>query len=1127
MSSGYYEFTTDTSIRPDNNYSCQAIVYDNSGKMNTSAVVNFQIDNNAPILRIIDPREGNFIEGNVTLNTSATDVFLDVVEYNIDGSGWIDIGTVLDTTLFGDGSHSISFRAKDLAGHTTMTTISVKIDNNNPTGSITSPAEGQFLEGTGLFTAIASDQVGVDKVMITIFGSTLDMSYNVASGSYEYRTDTRLIPDSNYSFNITIKDLSGKLMEIGPRNFQIDNNAPQLTVIHPSAWDYLEDLEDVMVNASDVFLDLVQYNIDDTGWVPVNTTLNTTMLSDGTHTIVIRAVDQAGHITSSTFSIIVDNTAPYGAVNSPAESQFIGGAYLFQAVASDIVGIDSVKIELFNTTLDMNYNSGTGYYEFRTDTSLIADGNYSMMVYIMDLSGKMTVVGPRNFQIDNHYPELEVYNIHNDDILSDSVMFDYFANDTFLETVEYEIDNMGWKDISVPFNTSQVLDGDHSIRIRAVDESEKETMLAFNIKVDNLFPTCTINSPVEGEFVEGTVFIRVSAFDIVGVDYVQIKVYDLQVRVPFNAQTGYYEYSSNTVTWGTGEDGVRNVTATVFDLTGKSFSYGPVNFNVDNRPPTININKPQEGEIVSGLFFFDVENGDVFKKGTEYNIDGASWQPVSIGWNTKLVDDGIHEVTIRATDLAGHITLETIYVYVDNNAPEISLASPTDNEFIENTYTFRVSAFDEVGLTKVIMRIGQTTKIMSYNTQTGYYEYMLDTTTLMDGTYSINATATDVAGREVTTTNLQFRVDNNEPELTVESPVKDQLISSIFVVRARTTDEFPGVVRYAIDGTTWFDVTTPWNSTMVNDGPHTISVKTEDQAGHVTTFDISVLVDNTAPVISQTSLTPGEALAGIRTMRFYAYDAIGIREVMLAIDDAAPFEIYRGEGGLYYEYLLDTRILADGDHTITITAYDRADNSGPEIALDYYWLEGDDEVRIGDVKEGTSVIFRATVIDPSGVSHVMINIDSLGWREMAPDSNSSNPNTYVLFWPTGGADGGAHVFQIRTADNLGNEASKSGLISVKEKKDKTTFGEVMGNALPWIWLFLFILIIIAIGILAYLGILTQWARGEGRIKKEAPPAEEGKAVVPQETKPAKKRTNPFKKKSKDENVEEWEQEEAK
>jgi hypothetical protein len=293
------------------------------------------------------------------------------------------------------------------------------------------------------------------------------------------------------------------------------------------------------------------------------------------------------------------------------------------------------------------------------------------------------------------------------------------------------------------------------------------------------------------------------------------------------------------------------------------------------------------------------------------------------------------------------------------------------------------------------------------------------------------------------------------------------------------------------------------------------------------------MVDNTAPVISQATITPGQILSGIQTLRFYAYDSIAIRQVLLKLDEGSPFEIYRGEGGLYYEYLLDTRILGDGDHSVTVTAFDRAgnsdgstygikiDNSGPEISLDYYWIEGEEEVRIGEVGEGNSVVFKATVIDPSGVSVVMINIDSSGWREMTPDSNESNPDTYVLFWPTAGAEGGAHVFQIRTADKLGNEAYKSGLINVKEKKDKTTFVEGFKNVLPMLWFILFILLIIAIGILAYFGILTRWARGEGRQKKQVEGSGE---PTPEKDRP--KRRNPFTKlKKKDgDKVEDWDDE---
>ncbi|MBN1389829.1 MAG: hypothetical protein JXA22_04200 [Candidatus Thermoplasmatota archaeon] len=1134
-----YEYTVTTSTKPDGVYTTYAVAYDNVNHARKSDLISFMIDNNDPSLNIVKPIDEEIIGCNYTLTVTSSDLFLNSVKFRIDSRGWQslngvepDWNMVIDTSTLTDGQHILTARSEDNMSHVTEQSIDFIVDNTKPTCNMVSPFTDQFLSGVYTFKVSASDTVGIDKVDLEIFSDTVQTTFNRQTAYYEYQINTLTVADGTYIVAAHAYDLSGKVTSSMNISFRVDNNAPVLRIHYPLDGDFIFGSMDLKVNATDVFLDRVEYDIDGSGWVPINTTLNTTLYGDGDHLIFFRAFDKAGHVTQTSSDVIIDNTDPYGAIADPVLGQFLDGIALFRVVASDVVGVQIVKIEVFGEVLDMNYNSGSGFYEYRTDTRLLPDGTYTMNATVWDLSGKEISLGPLIFNLDNHYPVLTVNELVNGDILEGPIMFNVSAQDTFLARVEYEVDSTGWVDINTYLNTSRYNDGPHTIKIRAVDRSDKASTLIFDLLIDNLAPMCTINSPVEGEFVEGMITIKVTAFDLVKVDYVTIKLYNIEARVPYNSNTGYYEYTSNTITWGAGEDGVRNVTATAYDLTGKSFTHGPVTFKVDNRPPVININSPQEGEVLSGLFFFDVENGDVFKKGTEYNIDGASWQPVSIEWNTNLVPDGLHEVTIKATDQAGHFTLETLYVYVDNNAPDISIASPTENEFVEDTYTFRVAAFDEVGITRVIMRVGTLTKTMSYNTQTGYYEYILDTRTLDDGVYNINSTAIDVAGRGITTNNLHFRVDNAAPDLTVETPVKDQLISGIFVIRAMTIDEFPGIVRYAIDGTTWFDVTTPWNSTSVRDGPHTISIRTEDQAGHYTVFNVNVMVDNTAPVISQATITPGEVLAGIQTLRFYAYDSIGLRQVLLSIDGAAHFEVFRGEGGLYYEYLLDTRILGDGDHSIDVTAYDnagnhdgstyaiRVDNSGPQISLDFYWLEGDDEVRIGNVREGTSVVFKATVIDPSGISVVMINIDSSGWREMTPDSNESNPDIYILIWPTSGTEGGAHVFQIRTADKLGNEAYRSGLINIKEKKDRTTFCEWFKESLPMLWFILFIILVIAIGILSYLGILTRWAKGEGRPKKEEEAPEQIENAAPERP----RRGEPLGGTKKNDSIENWDDE---
>ncbi len=1153
-SSGYYECTTDTSIRTDGNYSCRAISYDLSGKVAQSSWVSFKIDNSAPQMTVNGLQTGDYVSGNVTFNVTATDRFLLDVGYSVDGGTWNPITELWLTNNLLDGSHSVIFRARDSSGHDIKQTMTLIVDNTYPVITINSPSPDEFLDQAYTFRISAIDSVGIDRVYLSVFGTDFLATFSSSSGYFEFTTDTTLKTDGIYQCTASGHDLSGKISISSPVTFRIDNNAPVLRVVDPLPGAFLEGYILISVNTTDVFLNRTEYSVDGTGWVDETVPLNTSTFGDGNHLITIRSLDDAGHTTTTAVNVIIDNYLPVGTISYPGANAFVTELTpVFRVVASDIVGIDHVMIGLdfpgITGDLSMSYNSATGYYEFRTDVTLIPDGDYNITVTIQDLSGKVLRIGPVMFNVDTHSPEIVLNDMGNGYILSGKTSINILGRDVHLNRITYRIDEnepvtlsydmIGeWANASFLLDTSIFNDGTHTITFNAYDSAGWSSSVSFSIFMDNIAPTCTITSPVSSEFVEGVITIRVTAFDIVGIDYVTIHVYDLDAKVPFNAQTGYYEYSSNTITWGAGEDGVRNVTAIAFDLTGKSYTFGPIFFNVDNRAPTININSPNEGEIVSGLFFFDVVNSDVFKKGTDYNIDGASWQPVSIGWNTAMVPDGHHEVTIRATDLAGHVTTEFIIVIVDNNYPEIGITGPNNGEFIEGTYTFRISATDEVGIKHVILKLAGMEKRMSLNTLSGYYEYTMDTRTLTDGTYKMNATVLDLSGKTLDTSLVEFNVDNNNPELTVEAPVKDQLISGIFVVRAYSDDEFPGVVKYAIDGTTWFDVTKTWNTTKVIDGRHTVTIRTVDMAGHMTDFDVEVVVDNTAPIISQATIIPGQSFAGVQTLRFYAYDSIGIRQVQLSIDDRPAFEIYRGEGGLYYEYLLDTKTVSDGDHLLKVQCIDRAgnhmessygikvDNTGPEITLDYYWIKGDQEIKTGEVKEGTSVVFEAIVKDPSGVENVMINIDSQGWREMTPDANSSHPNKFILFWPTSGVNGGSHIFQIRSTDSLGNERVSSGMISVKEYKEKDTFIQRFTDYLPLIWLILFIILVILIFVLFYTGVITKWAKGEG-MKKENPdqPVESSKESStpkpmnpkektdePQKNEEKRKIRNPFKKK---------------
>jgi hypothetical protein len=99
----------------------------------------FNVDNTAPALVINSPGSGDYVNQTVYINATTLDAFPLPTEYNMDSSGWHDIGVPWDTTKTNDGQHIISIRARDAMGHETVETITVIVDNHFPLCTIHNP----------------------------------------------------------------------------------------------------------------------------------------------------------------------------------------------------------------------------------------------------------------------------------------------------------------------------------------------------------------------------------------------------------------------------------------------------------------------------------------------------------------------------------------------------------------------------------------------------------------------------------------------------------------------------------------------------------------------------------------------------------------------------------------------------------------------------------------------------------------------------------------------------------------------------------------------------------------------------------------------------------------------------
>jgi hypothetical protein len=619
----------------------------------------------------------------------------------------------------------------------------------------------------------------------------------------------------------------------------------------------------------------------------------------------------------------------------------------------------------------------------------------------------------------------------------------------------------------VDWNTSNFADGEHTLMVRARDLSGHETMITLIVIVDNNNPTVNIINPMPGQFIEDTYTFKIMANDAVGIANVRITVTNLDnattiindVSIGYNSGTGYYEYILDTTIL---MDGNYSIMATSYDTSGMSSAADSVAFQIDNTPPDVTIIYPKNYAYVSGEVLFNVTVMDTFYKETLYNVDASGgWMDIATPLNTSEYKDGVHTIQIKAKDLFNHETEVQLMLTFDNEAPEVNINTPLEEQFLEGVFTFQVKAVDEVGIDEVLITVANndtsTTIIDSvpigYNSATGYYEYTLDTSILEDGNYSLSCMAYDMSGQDSGIEAVNFNVDNNPPILSVQSPLDGELVTGSVIIEAEAEDVFLESIMWRVDGSGWVDINDQWNTDYLEDGAHDLEIKATDEAGHEVSQLFEIITDNNAPELYFVSMPEsGEHVGASFFIQVEAMDMLYIQEVSYKIDNLSSVRMFMNIATGFYEATVVTDSsgldLSDGNHDISITAVDSADletvitrtiyvdNSGPDIS----------EIKPkGTV--GGDVKFTVTVTDDTGVSHVMIRIDSGAWKEMQKGSG----NTYTYTWNSRQIYNGKYDVDIKAVDTLGNEGKESATVKV--------------DNMPWLGIIVFVVVLVVLLVL--------------------------------------------------------------
>jgi len=586
---------------------------------------------------------------------------------------------------------------------------------------------------------------------------------------------------------------------------------------------------------------------------------------------------------------------------TPSDGVTVSGVETVQISASDPVDpVGSLNVEVsfdagpWQTT---TYNAAAGYYELEWDTTTVADGAHQIDARSTNSSANTGHAPAITVDVNNHSPTVTIVSPIFGTVVSDSVTVAIEALDPEdpLGTlhVEVGVDGTDWQTATYNsttgfyernWDTTTVSSGFHALDARATDSSSStRSAQTVTVEVQNIVPDIVIFSPSEGSIVSGTVTVGITASDLtdpLGSLNVEVAIDGAAWQIAtFNPGSGYYEWEWDTAATN---DGSHSIEARATNSSSKTVYADPVTVTADNSAPTITIVSPTEGSTVFGDVLVEIDASDENSPAGTLTVrvwidagpfSEAFYNPTTgyyeHTWNSSSVLDGSHTIQANTTDSSNRTTpADPVSIQVDNQPPTAFIANPVEGANVSGNVTVWVNAADPSdprGSLNVELAIeGGPWQAVPFNSVSGYYEWVWDTTATGDGSRRIDARATNSGGRSTDAAPVTVQADNEPPEVSIVNPTEGSSVSGNVLIQVDASDENNAdgtlTVRIWIDmeapdlavynhGTGYYEHT--WNSTAVFDGSHTINTHAVDSAGRVgITTPVSVQVSNTAPALS-------------------------------------------------------------------------------------------------------------------------------------------------------------------------------------------------------------------------------------------------------------------------------------
>ncbi len=245
-----------------------------------------------------------------------------------------------------------------------------------------------------------------------------------------------------------------------------------------------------------------------------------------------------------------------------------------------------------------------------------------------------------------------------------------------------------------------------------------------------------------------------------------------------------------------------------------------------------------------------------------------------------------------------------------------------------------ISASADQGIYSVQLEVDGVPYGIPDSSPTGPYQYEIDWDTrgIPSGDHTLTVLATDWSqlggGARLASNPVTVDVGPAYPTISLTAPLAYTLVNGTVQIAAFATGGYGSTtVGYAVDLAALPSST--WNTASVPDGSHMVMATATDARGKTSTASVPVTVDNTPPTTSLVSPGASTFATGSLAASALASDAYGVQSVRFKIDGVSmgtAMTAPDGGSGYTYSQTLSLGGLANGAHTLTEVATDRAGN---------------------------------------------------------------------------------------------------------------------------------------------------------------------------------------------------------